>query len=458
MATVTRNNIGLLHDTLTITVSTTDYMPAFDNELKTYSKQANMPGFRKGMVPTGLMKKMYGKSVYTQEVIKCVEKSLTDYLTKEALDIFAQPIASDDTAMDTLDYNYPKEYSFVFEIGLKPIIELAPLSQANLPLSDVIITDDMVQEEIERQQNKLGNMKDLDVVTSIDDVLNVTFSACDAAGEILINTEAVTNSLLVKYFTTEYQNQLLGKQVGDSITLQLSAAFENNELAVVLKDLGLTADNKDAYYSISITKIGILEKRALDETFYNQLFPGKEITTEAGLKEALHEDLKAYWSAQANNQLQDKIYHYLIDNTTVDFPEQFLKKWMQTNREKKNTAEEVEAEYPNFIKSLKWTIISDELCKANNITVTKEDIRNFAEQQLMGYMGGMQQSLDMNSGWVTDYINKMMADQKYVEDTYHRAQTEKLFSWAITQVNTTLTPITVAEFTARAQSEAAKED
>src|SRR5580765_6665385 len=144
MATVVRENIGLLHDKLVVKVNKDDYYPSFDKKLKEYSKTANIPGFRKGMVPAGMVKKMYGPSIYTDEILKTVEKELYGYLQTEKPDIFAQPLALD-ADIRKMDFNNPADYEFGFEIGLKPAFEVAPIAKAKLTLHKVKVTDEMIQ-------------------------------------------------------------------------------------------------------------------------------------------------------------------------------------------------------------------------------------------------------------------------------------------------------------------------
>ncbi len=445
MATITRENISTLHDKINVTVSASDYNENFEKSLKNYSKNANMPGFRKGMVPTGLVKKMYGQSIFTDEVLKTVEKSLYDYLENEKLEIFAQPTPADENDAAKLDCNNPKDYTFGFEIGLKPEINIPALSNANITDYEIIITDEMVNNEIERLQSKMGTMSEPETVDNKEIVLNVNFTPSNQNGETEECATAKDNSLLVKYFTPVYQEKLMGKKNNDTIIVLLNDAFETKELEFILQDLGLAKDGGNVYYNITITKVGLVTPRVLDETFFTETFPNKDIKTLEEAKDILKTDIAAYWKNQTTNQLQDGIYHYWLDNTTFDLPENFLKKWMQTGRDKPYTIEEVETEFPQFTTSLKWTIISDTLNKANGFKVEKEEIKNFALQQVMGYMGIT--TLDESHGWLHDYANKMMNDKKFIEETYHRVLTEKLFGWATTQVKPVMQQISVEDFT-----------
>src|SRR5688572_22081937 len=130
--------------------------------------------------------------------------------------------------------------------------------------------------------------------------------------------------------------------------------------------------------------------------------------------------------------MHDQIYHQLIDHTEIKFPEDFLKKWLKTQGEGK-TDEQIEQEFPLFLNQLKWTLISEKIVKDSAINVDPEEIRNFAKQQLFGYMGGMGSNVE-NQSWVTDYVEKMMKDRKYVEESYNRLQAQKIFDWAEKQV------------------------
>src|SRR5215831_14663300 len=137
MATVTRENIGLLTDKITVKLAKGDYLPSFEKSLKQYGKQANIPGFRKGMVPAGLIKKMYGSSVFTDEVLRTVEKELTSYMSNEKLDIFAQPLPLPENDARQIDMGNPADYSFAFEVGLKPAFDLPNLSSLSPALNKV---------------------------------------------------------------------------------------------------------------------------------------------------------------------------------------------------------------------------------------------------------------------------------------------------------------------------------
>ena len=448
MATVTRENIGLLNDKITVKVAKEDYLPSFEKALKQYSKSANIPGFRKGMVPTGMIKKMHGQSVFTDEVLRTVEKELTEYMTKENLEIFAQPLPMNENDARQLNMNNPAEYAFAFEIGLKPDFKVADLSKEKLTRYKVTVTEEMIDEEVERLRMRHGKMTEPEAVTGDDNVLNVTFIESDADGNEVEGGVKKDNSLLVKYFAPSFRAGLNGKKNNDSVVLTLATAFDEKEREWILGDLGF--DKHDAaaaakHFKMLITKVGMVERADLNEEFYKTAFPGKEIASEADFRNTVKEEIQSYWDKQAANHLQHEIYHVLLDHTNIEFPETFLKRWIQQGGEQPKTAEQANEEFPSFANQLKWTVIIDKIVRENGVEVKPEDIQAFAKQQLFGYMG-------MNIGdeeqpWIADYVNRMMQDRKFVEDAYHRVQTEKVFGWAETQVKATDKPVTIEEFT-----------
>ena len=425
MATVSRENIGVLNDKITVTLTRQDYFPAFEQSLKKYAKTANIPGFRKGMVPAGMIKKMYGSSVFTDEVLRTVEKELNTYMTEEKLEIFAQPLPLDNDARQ-IDMNNPADYSFGFEVGLRPAIEIKP-ENISVIRHRVQITDEMMNADIERLQTRYGKMTEPEEVNNEENVLNVSFAETDENANVVEDGINKANSLLVKYFSEAYRSQLMGKKKDDTLQVSLNEAFDEKEREWIVSDLGLKDDATagDKRFQMTITKIGFVEKPEMNEEFFAGAFPGRNVLNEDDMRNAVREDLQAQFDVQSKNQLHDQIYHDLIDNTPLEFPEGFLKRWMEKGGEEPKTAEEAEKEYPAFVNSLKWSLITQQLTDEYKIVVEPNEIKDFAKQQIMGYMGV--QTLE-DAPWMDSYAESMLKDKKFIENTYYQLQTTRMFN------------------------------
>jgi trigger factor len=447
MATVARDNIGLLNDKITITVSKEDYFPTFEKKLKEYSKTVNMPGFRKGMVPAGMIKKMYGPSIFTDEVLKTVEKQLYTYLDTEKPDIFAQPLALD-ADLRSMDVNNPTDYEFGFEIGLKPAFDIAPLDKAKITLHKVKVSDEMVEEEVSSMLVKGGKMNEPETIDNEENVLNVLFTECDKEGTITPDGISKESSVILKYFTSATQKQLKGKKKDDFQVIQLSKALETDKLEAILQDLGYEKDDKVAakkFFQLAIVKIALVEKRELNEEFFKEVFPGAAVATEEEFRKKLKEEIEQYWEGQSRNQLHDQLYHYLLDDTKIEFPAEFLKRWLQTGSEERKTAQQAEEEYPTFSSQLKWTLISDKLIRENNLQVTPEELKASMKTEVMRYFGTM--SIGDDTSWLDSYVEQMMKDEKQVDASYRRMVTDKLFNFAESQVKPKEKLVTSEELT-----------
>ncbi len=447
MAQITRDQIAPLHERIKITVSPSDYNPAFEKSLKNYAKTANIPGFRKGLVPTGIIKKMHGAAVFTEEVLRTIEKELTQYVQTENISYLGQPLPEDENDPGTFNYNEPTDYSFSFEIGLKPIFSLPNFETLPTTLHLVDATPEMIQEELDRMQQRLGKMTEPETITREEDVINVRFEKSDAEGNPIEGAEPKENSLLLKYFSESLRKQLIGKKKDETITIQLSTAFDDKEREWVAGDLGLNKDNAEEmsqHFLMHISKIGFVEKRELNEAFFNEALPGKEIKSEEELRNEIRTQIEAYWKHQAQHMLEHEIFHILSEETKMDFPENFLKKWLLKTNENKQTAEDIEKEFPTFLNQLRWTLVSNEIASGNTIQVSREEIMESLRQQLIGYFGSM--NLGGNYEWLDSYVERLMGDEKQVENAYQRVFSAKVLSWAASKVKPTEKKISAEEF------------
>jgi trigger factor len=268
-------------------------------------------------------------------------------------------------------------------------------------------------------------------------VLSVLFEESDAEGNTLPDAVSKNNSILVKYFSEDFRSLLYDKKKDDFVVLQLKNAFSEKEKEWILSDLGLDKNDpssEEKYFKMTITKIGLVEKKELNEEFFNQVFPGKEIKTEEDFRKAIQEQLQQQWDAASHGQLQDQLYHILLE-TPLQLPDEFLKRWIAVGGEKKKTSEEVEAEYPSFINQLKWTLISDKIITDNKLDVSEEELRNHMKEEIMRYFGQMNMGGD--NQWIESYVDRMMKDEKQVDSSYRKAITEKLFNF----IETLVTPL-----------------
>lgn len=443
MASVTREQIGNLHDKIIVKISKEDYLPTFDKDIKSFSKKANIPGFRKGMVPAGMIKKMYGSDFFSDAVLKSVNTELENFLKEGNQEIFGQPIPSD-TKMPEMDMQNPSDYEFPFEIGLKPEVKIEMPSDVKATRYIIKPTDEDLQKEIENVQINNGELKEIESVRDEKDIVKVLFTELDEAGNPVENGISKEETLAVSAFTDSFQKHFFGKKINDELTSKLNEAIDPTKFPGIYEGLGIESEDEGKNFSIKIVSVNEMEKHPLNEELYKKVFPGKEITSEEDFKNAVSEEVEKQYQDVTNNQYEHELYHILM-KIPVEFPESFLKKWMETSGEQKKSKEEIEQEFPKFIEQLKWSVISNEIAKEQELKVSADEIKEEIKTELKKYFGNVDTS-SADFGWMDEYVNRMMTDSKQIESRYDKLLVQKIFDWAKTKVDTEEKTVSPEEF------------
>jgi trigger factor len=436
MATVTRGNIGTLHDKITVTLAKDDYMPAFEKQLKHYAKTANVPGFRKGMVPSGMIRKMYGQSIFQDEVIRSAGKKLEDYMREEKLSIFAQPMIIPNEEKTELDPNNPKEVNFSFEVGIKPDFEIAALkNKTKLTRYKINVTDKMMDDEIERIKRRYGKVESQETINNKEDILYATYEQCDAEGNVAEGANKIEDTEVVDKLPAKLKEMVMGKKPEDTIVFQPSEVCTKDELQAFMKDpLKASADAADNYYKLTITKVGFLEPKELGPELYQQVFPNTEVNDEADFRNKVREELTREFNRITNERLQNEMFELLVHNTDIHLPVAFLKRWMREGGEKPKSAQEVEKEFGGFEHQLRWQLISDKIIEEQGIHVSREEVERDVKTRVLAYFGLGPDDED-EAPWMEGYMAKIAKDEKTMDETYRRLLFGKLFNYLETQFN-----------------------
>ncbi len=426
MATVTRENLGTLHDKVTVKLTKEDYLPNVDKTLKQYAKTATVPGFRKGMVPAGMIRKMAGQSIFNEEVVRTAGKQLEEYMQAERLAIFAQPMIMPDDSPVRLDINNPTDVNFSFEIGIKPDFEITALkNQTKLNAYKINITDKLIEDEMERIQRRFGKVESQDSVTNKEDIIYCTFQQCDADGNVAKDAKSLEETVVLDKMPAKLQEMLMGKIPASVAVFRPSDVCTEEELPKFLKD-PLKADEADAnnYYLLTLTKIGLLIPDALGPELYAKVFPNAFVTSDSDFKEKLKEELQREYDRIARERFHNEIFELLVHTTNITLPVPFLKRWLKEGGENPKSNEEVENEFGSFEHQLRWQLISDQIIRENKIGVTRDEVMKDIKARVMAYYG---MDVEDEAPWMDGYMEKVMKDNKMADETYRRLLTEKIF-------------------------------
>ena len=379
---ITKEQIDDLNAVVKVAITKEDYQDKVDTILKDYRKKANIPGFRKGQVPIGLIKKQYGKSVMVDEVNKLLQDNLNKYLTEEKLDVLGNPLPKQ---MENFDWDND-ELAFEFELGLAPDFELSLDTKKPITHYKIVADNKMVDEQVTRLRKQYGKLTSKNEVGKNDEVTGTFVNA----------EEEVDNKTTVeldKIKSKKALEALQGKKVGDVVNLNTKGLFKEDYLLSSV--LGVTQDKaKDLHIDVQFTIDEINEREAaeLNQELFDKLFGKDNVSSEKEMKEKIKEDSEKQFEQQSDQKLLNDVTEYFIENIKFELPSEFLTKWIRMTGEEPLTEEQATEEYKKSEKGLRYQLIEGKIIQDNGIKLEFEELKEFAKgfiRQQMAQYGQM---------------------------------------------------------------------
>lgn len=378
---ITRENTDELNATLTILVEKSDYENTVNDVLKNYRKKANMPGFRPGMVPAGLIKKMYGKAALAEEVNKIISNSLNDYIHAENLNVLGEPLPNE-TKQPAIDWDTQSDFSFVYDIGMAPAFEVKLDKETKMPYYTIAANEEMVIKQVEAYAARAGENKEADIVEDKDTVRG-TFVQLDEEGNELeggITAEKVVIAIDVMK-DQEIKASFIGKKDGDVLVFDPVKAYDNkHEVGHMLNISHEEAEVLSGNFSFTIEEVLRFENAELTPDLFAKIY-GEEsgITTEEEFKARVKSEIEENFVYSSDYKFSIDSRDILISKIQFDLPKAFLKRWIKETN-KKMTDEQIDTDFDNFMLDLKWQLIKDKIVKDNELKITEEDVRALAKE------------------------------------------------------------------------------
>ncbi|WP_242130716.1 trigger factor [Aestuariivivens marinum] len=412
---ITRENVDALNAVVKVDIAKEDYSDKVEKILTDYRKTANIPGFRKGHVPMGMVKKQYGKAVLVDEVNKLLQGALNKYLTEEKLDVLGQPLPK---PQDNIDWD-ADAFTFEFELGLAPEFEVNLKSKKAITHYNIVADDKMISEQVERIQKQYGKLVSQDVVEKDSEVTG----AYKNEEKEIDNTVTLT---LDKFKGKATEKKFVGAKVGDVITLKTKGLFDDeHELMHALKLGHDEVHGLDIEVTFTITEINKRELADLDQELFDKLFGKDVVKSVTELKTKIKEDAEKQFVQQADQKLLNDVTEYLVDNTKFDLPAEFLTKWLQASGEKEMDSEQAKEEYEKSEKSLRYQLIEGKLIEDNNIKVTMDDIKNHARQMIKAQMAQFGQ-MNPSDKELDDIAARVLSNQEEARRISEQLISQKL--------------------------------
>lgn len=420
---------------LTVHLTEADYAPTVDKQIKEYTKRAQVKGFRPGMVPVGMVRKMYGKGILGEEINKMLGKAVDSYIKENNIKLLGEPLP----VPSNVDFDTDKDFDFSFEVGLLPDFELP--KELTAELHKVTIDEETLaqtNEQIARQYGETTNPEE----SEAGDYLFGKFKKAGEEGEgrtVLLPISKVTGD----------QAQFIGKKGGDVITFDLQAAF-SNDVASISNFTGLSKAEAEAAtgdYEFSVEKVNRTAAPEYNQELFDKVFGPEAVSTQEEFDAKVRETIQSNYDRESEGALNNAIVEQLVNTTEIKVPTEFFKKWLVRANEGKLTAEKVEEHYNDYEKELKWSMIRNKVVEEAGLKVSNDEILERTLDKIMGQFNMPNMPDEMRES-MRNYANEYLKQENgknYVNE-YEAILAEKVLENLRGKVVVTDKPVTAEEF------------
>ncbi len=425
---------------LKIVVDEKDYGAAVDKMLHDYKRKANIPGFRPGMVPMGIIKKMYGKGAVAEQAYRIASNAAFEYLQKENIDYIGDVIPAEEQG--AFDFDNATEHEFVFEYGAAPKYDVKLTAKDKVVYHKIKIDKKMHESFLDNYLRRFGRLVDVDKVAK-DEALTVTLDNGDLRVE-----DAYVGLISM---SDEERKPFIGKKVGYKTTININEMYKTpaqRASMLHVKEEELEGINPE--FSLEITKIRRFANPELNEEFFKEAFPGGEVTDAKGLDAHIDAQIEKELARESDFLFTASVRNFMLEKAALAMPTEFLKRWLYTINEGKFSMEDIEKDFDSFLKMFSWNYIQRQIITAEKLEVSKEETeaeaRELAAMQFAQY-GMPNAPEEMLANFSKSILDNKEQQQKIYEKLYEQKVVESVRS----KVKVTEKAVSAEDFAALAK-------
>ncbi|MCQ2284286.1 MAG: hypothetical protein MJZ57_05235 [Bacteroidales bacterium] len=405
---------GLLQE-VTFEINKEDYAENLRKALNKQQRSANVPGFRPGCAPMGMIKRMFEKQLLVQEVDQLVNTSMDQFMKDNNVKFIFEPLPVEGKSV--VDFEKPDHFEFVYEYSLAPEVEL---DYAKLPK----VVDFKVIPTAEERENFIKSLRE----RHGNYVTPETIEATDSLSVKYMDGEEEKDAFFfMRDLNEKAQKSFIGKKMGDEVTLALKDAFTSPMALsrfLKLKEGEQPAADNAYKFKMSIKHIGRIELAELNEEFFKKAYPDGNITTEADLNAEADRVIIEQYKPELDRQFMNDAIEMLIDNVAMELPDDFIKRYILLTQ-KDMTPETLEEKYKDYQRAFKWQIIEGKIVEGNDVNVGMDDVKNyFREYFVKNYFGNF--NAEDVKDRVDQLVNEAVANKEYVKSVYDLLFDQKL--------------------------------
>ena len=392
---ITRENTGELTATVKMVISPADHQENVTKILKDYQRKANVPGFRPGHVPFGMIKKLYGSNVFADEVNKLVSDKLNTYIVDEKLEILGQPLPNMDLTKQ-FSFADEQDIEFFFDLGLAPSFEVGLDQTLAIDYHVIKVDDSMIDKYVDDMRQRFGNTTNPEEAGA-NDVLFGDFKQLDTEGNILENGISHSSRLSIDSIAAEdLKAKFIGSMAGDTIVFNPAKATRTSvEVAAMLGIDKSEAEGLDSDFSFAITEITTISPAEMNEEFFEKVFPESGITTEKDFRNKIQDESERAFVADSDHLFAHHSQEKLVETVNIPLPDAFMKRWLVESNEGKLSEEEIDRDYHKYAEGMKWQLIENKIIKEAGIEIADQEIKDYVKDYYLQGWRTMQLTEDL---------------------------------------------------------------
>lgn len=422
---IIQENIDELNAVLKVKVVANDYLPKVETALKDYQKKATIPGFRPGKVPTGMIKKMYGKSVMVDEINKLLNDSLYKYLHENKIEVLGNPLPKADSV---IDWDNQQEFEFLYEMGLAPKFSVDLSPKDKFTYQTVKVDESLVNKYVTDIAKRYGKVENVEVSEETD-LLNGDFVELDANGEILAGGIFKTGSLFLDRVKDEATKKaLIGLKKDDKVVLDAQKISENaTDLAALLGIDKEKAESLNCKLQFTVKGVSRLAAAEINQEFFSKIYGEGNVTTEEEFRAKIKDELAGMFVNDSERKFYNEVVEYLMNKINFNLPTEFLKRWIVAANDKPVSFEQVDAEFDNYSKGLKWQLIENKIIKENDLQVTNEEVVEHTKELILQQFAQMGQG-PMGDEELNQTAQRVLSNQEEAKKLYEKLYGQKVMT------------------------------
>ena len=368
---ITQEKKDDLNALLKINLSSKDYQQKVNDVIKNYCKTANVPGFRKGKVPAGQIKKMYGKSILVEEVNKLLQDSIYKYITENKIEVLGNPLPLE----NNIDWENSVDFEFKFEMGLAPDFKVDLDKKVKFNFYKIKADKKMIDHYCNDVAKRYGSMIHPDISEENDLILG-DFVQLDNKKNILEGGISHTASVALDVIMDKKSKKsLIGVSKDSEVIIRINKNF-SKDVSHMLNINKEQADLLDSNFKFTVKNISRMNPSDLNQDLFDKVFGKGSVNNKKEFRSKIQDEIEKSFIVESDRKLKNDVVLHLINKLNLKLPDEFLKKWLLQTNDKNLTLEQIEAEYTQYSKSLRWQLIENKIIKENNLEVTNEDVLN----------------------------------------------------------------------------------